>query len=131
MKRLIGMIVAIIGVASLVMGVIFIVQSNSGKKQIANDIAPLALSEVNARYDTVSALNAQFIAAEEPKIQAQQAQPSAMYNYLTAQRDGLGLAKANIGVVGFTMMNGVMDIILGVGMLLVGYVFVTKEKVKA
>ena len=128
MKRLIGMVVAIIGVASLVMGIIFIVQSNSGKKQVADDIAPLALSEVNARYDAVSTLNAQFIAAEEPKIQAKQAQPSAMYNYLTAQRDGLGLAKANIGVVGFTMMNGVMDIVLGVGLFLVGFVFIAREK---
>jgi hypothetical protein len=51
-----------------------------------------------------------------------------MYNYLTAQRDGLGLAKANIGVVGFTMMNGVMDIVLGVGLFLVGFVFIAREK---
>jgi len=128
MKRLIGMVVAIIGVASLVMGIVFIIQSNSGKKQIADDIAPLEISEVNARYDMITAANAKLIAIEEPKIQTQQAAPSTMYDYLTAQRVGLGLARTNIGLVGFTMMNGVMDIILGVGLLMVGIVFISKEK---
>ncbi len=131
MKRVIGMVVAIIGVASLVMGIVFVVEANSGKQQVADDIAPLALTEVKPSYDTVTASYLQAMAAEEPQIQAGKAAPSAMYNYLTAQRVGLGLARTNIGITGFTMMNGVMDIILGVGMLLVGYVFVTKEKVKA
>ena len=67
MKRVIGMVVAIIGVASLVMGIVFVVEANSGKQQVADDIAPLALTEVKPSYDTVTASNLQAMAAEEPR----------------------------------------------------------------
>jgi hypothetical protein len=128
MKRLIGMIVAIIGVASLVMGIIFIVQSNSAKKQIADSITPVKMSELNATYDTITAKHDAVMTSEEPQIQAGKAAPSATYNYLSAQRALLGLAKSNVGVAGFLQTSGVLDIVLGVGLLLVGFAFTAKEK---
>jgi hypothetical protein len=51
-----------------------------------------------------------------------------MYNYLTVQRTGLGLARANIGLVGFIRMAGIINIILGVGLVLVGVAAPAKAK---
>lgn len=126
MKRFIGMVVALIGVVSLVFGVIFIVQAGSARQEIADSIAPLKISEVNAKYDAVKAKQAQLMAAEEPKIQAGQAQPSAMYNYLTVQKVGLGLTKTNIGVAGLLQTGGIVDIVLGVGLFLAGMMMFKK-----
>jgi len=127
MKRFIGMVVALIGIAILVFGIIFIIQSNTGKQTVADEVKPIALSDVNPKYDAVSASQTQLMAAEEPKIQAGQAQPSAMYNYLSAQRALLGLAKANIGLTGFVMMSGTVDIILGIALILMGMTLFMKQ----
>jgi basic membrane lipoprotein Med (substrate-binding protein (PBP1-ABC) superfamily) len=127
MKRFIGMVVALIGIATLVFGIIFIIQSNTGKQTVADEVKPIALSDVNPKYDAVSASQTQLMAAEEPKIQSGQAQPSAMYNYLSAQRALLGLAKANIGLTGFVMMSGSVDIILGIALILMGMTLFMKQ----
>jgi hypothetical protein len=128
MKRLIGMVVVIIGVASLVMGIIFIMQAGSARKTIADSITPVKMSELNATYDKIVVKHDAAMAAEEPQIQAGKAAPSAIYNYLSAQRALLGLAKSNVGVAGFLQTSGVLDIVLGVGLLLVGFAFTAKEK---
>ena len=127
MKRIIGMVVAIVGVASLILGIIFIVQAGSARQEIADSIAPLNISEVNAKYDAVKVKQAQLMAAEEPKIQAGQAQPTTMYIYLTAQKVGLGLAKTNIGLAGFLQTSGIIDIVVGVGLVLAGVALCRKE----
>ena len=69
------------------------------------------------------------MAQEEPAIQGGTAAASATYNYLSAQRALLGLAKANVGNVNAVMMNGIVDIILGLGLVLTG--FVTFKKAAA
>lgn len=127
MRSLGSLIIIAVGAASLVFGIIFIVQSGSAKQQITDDIAPLTIDEVDARYDAVVAQQNGIRALEEPKIQAGQAAPSAMYNYLTAQRASLGLARTNIGLVGFTRMTGIIDIVLGVGMLFAGALLMQKK----
>jgi hypothetical protein len=126
MKRCLATIVALVGVASLVLGIVFIMQANSGKQQLADDLSPLKLSEVDGRYDTVKASQAQLMAVEEPKIQTGQAQPSAMYIYLTANKIGLGLARSNIGMTSFIMTSGIVDIVMGFGLILVGVVLFKK-----
>ena len=113
MKRFYGIIVALIGVAILVMGIVFSLQANTAKKTVADQIAPVTLSNLNATYNSVEASQEKLMAAEEPGIQAGQAAPSAMYNYLSAQRALLGLAKSNIGFSSFVMMSGTVDIVLG------------------
>ena len=128
MKRFYGIIVALIGVAILVMGIVFMLQSNTGKKTVADEISPIALSDLNAKYNTVEAAQEAQMAKEEPGIQAGQAAPSAMYNYLSSQRALLGLAKSNVGLSGFVMMSGTVDIILGIGLALIGVVLYMKPK---
>ena len=128
MNRCIACILALLGVASLVFGIIFIIQSNSGKQVVADEINPITLSELNAKYDAVKAGQIGRMAAEEPLIQTGQAQPTAMYDYLSAQRGLLGLAKANIALAGFVQMSGIVDIVIGVGLILAGLGLLKQSK---
>ena len=127
MKRIMGMVVAILGVASLVMGIMFFMQAGSSKQEITDDIAPVLISEVNAKYDLVRTKQIAIMATEEPKIQAGQALPSDLYNYLSAQRALLGVAKSNLKVVGALQISGIIDIVVGFGLGLAGVALLRKE----
>jgi hypothetical protein len=115
-----AILVMVTGVVALIFGIIFIPQASSAEKEIADSITPLALSEVDAKYDAVSTSQQQMRAAEEPGIQAGTAAPSAMYNYLTIQRTSLGLTRSNIGFASFLRTTGIIYIIVGLGLILAG-----------
>jgi hypothetical protein len=129
MKTLGVLIILAAGAVSLVFGIIFIVQSGSGRQQVADDIAPLTLDQLDAKYDEVVTKYNAMRAAEEPKIQAGQAAPSTTYNYLTIQKTGLGLARTNIGLADFTRTTGIIDIVLSVGLLFTGVLLLQKKTV--
>jgi hypothetical protein len=118
MRTFLRAIVLIVGIAVLVFGVIFIMQSGSAKQQVADSITPLPLNQVNASYDTVTTKQKAIMAKEEPIIQAGKAEPSAVYNYLTIQRTALGLAKSNVGLANLILTIGIVNIVLGIGMIL-------------
>jgi hypothetical protein len=118
--RVIAIIVMILGLASLADGGVFIMQASSAEKEIAESIQPLKLADVDSRYEDVKAKQTAIKMAEEPQIQAGQAQPSAMYNYLTIQRTGLGKTRAEIGMASFTRMSGTINVIVGAGLILAG-----------
>jgi hypothetical protein len=118
--RIIAVIVMILGLGSLAVGAMYIPQASSGNQDIAESVAPLTLDQVEGKYDAVSAQFDQVMMAEEPQIQAGQAAPSAMYNYLSAQRALLGLAKANMGTTRFVRNMGIVSIVIGVGLVLSG-----------
>jgi hypothetical protein len=127
--RVIAILVAILGVASLVFGILFVTQAASAEKQILTEIAPLtALSQINPHYDTVTAAFNKTMAAEEPNIQAGKAAPSATYAYLAGQRALLGLAKSNVGLASFIRMSGIVGMVLGIGMALAGYALLRKTQ---
>ena len=115
-----ALVVAVLGVVSLVFGIIFITQASSAEREIANEIQPLKIAEVDAKYEVVKTNQTGLARTEEPQIQAGTAAPSAMYNYLTIQRTSLGLARANIGLAGFVRTSGIIDIIVGLGLILAG-----------
>jgi hypothetical protein len=115
-----AIVVTVLGVACLVFGIIFIIQAGSAEQEIADEIQPLAIGDVDARYEAVKTSQMALAAAEEPGIQAGTAAPSTMYNYLTVQRTSLGLARANIGLAGFVRTSGIIDIIVGLGLVLAG-----------
>ena len=116
--RIISIIVIILGLASIVFGVLYITQSFPAENEIAESIAPLPLDQLDVQYDTV---NAQY-----EQMKAAGAQPSTDYNYLTIQKTGLGLARANVGAAQSVRMNGIIDIILGLGLGLAGIVLMRK-----
>ncbi len=127
--RVIALIVIILGVASLVLGIVFMTQATSAEKTILEQIAPLtSLSQINPNYDKVTASFDKIMAAEEPNIQAGKAAPSAMYAYLSGQRALLGLAKSNVGLAMFTRLSGIVGIVLGLGMGLSGFVLLRKAQ---
>jgi hypothetical protein len=124
--RVIGAIVIILGLAVLVFGIIFLPQASSGDQEIAEAVTPLTLDEVSGKYDVVAEKYTQIKNAEEPGIQAQTAMPSAMYNYLGQQRALLGLAKSNMGTTTFIRMMGVVNILIGAGLIMTGVVVYRK-----
>ena len=117
--KVIAIIVMLLGVASLVLGVLFVVNAGSTEDEVAASVAPLTLDEVDPKYDAVKAKHEAVRAAEEPAIQGGTALPSPMYNYLTAQRGALGLARTNIGLATLTRTLGLLNVIIGAGLVLV------------
>jgi len=97
-------VVAALGVACLVFGVMFIMQAGTNEQRVADELDPLKISEVNATYGQVSA--ALTMAQEPEEIQN-----------LTMQKTSLGLARANIGTVKFLRNSGIVNIIIGTGLL--------------
>ena len=126
--RALAVIVIILGLAALVFGILFIPQASSAEKEIADSVAPLTLDQVDAKYDAVAVKYDALKAAEEPQIQAKTAAPTINYVYLSAQRALLGLAKSNIGTAKFVRLNGLIDILVGLGLVLSGLVLLRKSQ---
>jgi hypothetical protein len=116
--RVIAIIIAILGLATLVFGILFIVEAGSGEQEVADSIAPLTLDQLDAQYNTV--------ASQYNQMKASGAKPDVNYNYLMANKIGLGLARANVGLTQFTRVSGIIDIILGLGLLLTGIAMLRK-----
>jgi len=127
-QRMSALIVAVLGVVCLIFGIVFIVQAGSAEQEIADSLKPLAIAEVDGKYDAVKAQQTQMSMAEEPQIQAGTAAPSAMYNYLSIQRTALGLARSNIGSAQLVRMNGIINIAIGLGLFLTGAVLFKRDQ---
>jgi hypothetical protein len=125
--RIISIIVVILGVATLAFGILFLMQAGSAEKQIADSVAPLKLSEVNAKYDAAAAKYDALKVAEEPQIQAGKAAPTTSYLYISGQRALLGLAKSNVGTAKFVRTSGTVNIIIGLGLVVVGLAMMVKK----
>lgn len=121
--RVIAIVVVILGLASLVLGVLFITQANSGKQEVGDSIAPLPLDQLDAQYDTVKTQYEQMKAAGTP--------PGIEYNYLIIQKTGLGLARSQIGTANFVQTTGIINIIVGLGLVLVGFGILRKVQSEA
>lgn len=113
--RIVALVTLILGLAAMVFGVILIFQAGSGQQEIIDSIAPLTIDKVEPMYDQVSAQITQV--------------PQTDPNYLgvALQKTSLGLAKANIGTVKAVRMNGIVDIIVGMGLVLTGIALFKKN----
>lgn len=127
MHRFLKLLVSVIGIAVIVMGIIFMFQSGSAKQQVADTIAPVTLSQLNATYNTVTANLNVIMQTEEQNIETG-GQPSVMYSYLTAEEAGLGLAKSNVGTANLLLTMGIIDVIIGLGLIAGIIVLPGKEK---
>ena len=87
-------------------------QASTAENEIAESIAPLPLNQLDAQYDTVKA---QYEQMKDAGVQH-----STDFNYLTIQKTGLGLARANAGTAQSVRLIGIIDIILGLGLGLSG-----------
>ena len=116
--RVMAIIVVILGLASLVLGILFITQAISAEQEVADSIAPLPLDQLDAQYDAVTDKYNQMKAAGAP--------PSTDFNYLYGNKVGLGLARSNVGTASFVRMTGLIDIIIGLGLILTGLAILRK-----
>jgi hypothetical protein len=118
--RLCSIVVSLVGVVALVLGIVFIIQAGSSAQEVADSIQPVTLAELDSKYETVKAKQMDIRAAEEPQIQAGTVAPSSTYNYLTIQRTALGLARTNAGLAALVRTNGILDVLVGIGLVLAG-----------
>ena len=117
--RAIAIIVIILGVASLAFGVLYIIQAGSAEQEVADSIAPLPLDQLDGKYDEVTAQYNQMKSAGAP--------PDVNFNYLYGNKVGLGLARANVGTASFVQMSGIVNLVIGLGLVLVGTAMVMKK----
>ena len=114
--RVIAIIVILLGIASLVFGVLYMTKAADAKDEVAESIAPLPLDQLNDKYDEAKAGIAQMEAVGmEPDLA------------LKLQKTGLGLAKANKGTADMVQMSGIVYIILGAGLVLTGLALAKKS----
>ena len=115
MKMLVSLLVALIGVAAIVFGVMFIMEAGNSRDELATEVAPMQLSQVEATYDQASAA---LKANTDP----------AKALSLTLQKTSLGLAKSNLKTIKFVQNAGYLNIALGVGFVLVGlFMFMKRD----
>jgi hypothetical protein len=109
--RILALVTLILGLAAIVLGVVFMMNSGSGNDEIATSVAPLTLDQVEPTY-------IQLVAAV-----SQAPNDAALFGKKTA----LGLAKANIANMKILNLNGIVDIIVGLGLLLTGIALFSKK----
>jgi hypothetical protein len=113
--RILALVTLILGLAAIVLGVVFMLNASSGNDEIAESVAPLTLYQVEPTYDQIVA---------QVKL-VPQTDPS--YLMLSGQRTSLGLAKANIASMKILRLNGLVDIIVGLGLAITGIMLFAKK----
>ena len=115
--RAMAIIIVILGIASLVFGILFVTQAASAENEVAESIDPLPLDQLDEKYDQAK----QGIKdMEEAGMEVDVA--------TKLQKTGLGLAKANYGTARAVRVNGVVDICVGLGLVLAGLALLRKAQ---
>jgi outer membrane murein-binding lipoprotein Lpp len=114
--RFLGLLVIILGIAAIVFGIMFIPQASDAKQKVVDSLSTgITLDNLDDTYDAVSA---QFKAM---------AQTDPMYIPTLAKRTSLGLAKSNVGLAKLINTMGMVNIIVGAGLLLAGCAVMMKK----
>lgn len=105
-----ALFIAIVGVVCLVFGIMFIIEAGNAEQKVVNEIAPinLAICDVDAAYDQASVSLGQAMQSGDPE--------TIQNAYL--QKTSLGLVKSNIGTIKFVRNSGILEIVLGAGLVL-------------
>ena len=112
--RVLGIIVIILGIATLVFGIMFIPQASDAKQKVADSLTSgVTLDNLDATYDQINGAFDQLKAGGMPSSDPQ-------YVMVLGQRTSLGLAKSNVGVAKVLQTMGIVNIIAGVGLVLAG-----------
>jgi hypothetical protein len=116
--RAIAVIVAVIGVFTLAIGIVFIFQAASAEKTIADQLndglRPMVISQVEGAYDNASNQMVQMKAG----VSSGQVNMNDYLNVVN-QRTALGLTRSNLGIAQFTRITGIINVVLGVFLVLV------------
>lgn len=105
-----ALFIAIVGVVALVFGIMSIIEAGNAEQKVLDEITPmgLAIGDVNATYGQASAALGQAMQSGDPEtIQSAQ---------LT--KTSLGVIRSNIGTIKFVRNTGILEIVLGAGLVL-------------
>ena len=111
--------VAIIGVVCIVFGVMFIIEAGKGEQRVLDEIEPmgLAICDVNAAYGQASTALGQ----------AMQSGDSEVIQDAKLMKTSLGVIKSNIGTIKFVRNSGILEIVLGAGLVIAGIGFFKQD----
>jgi hypothetical protein len=120
--RVMAILVIILGIATLVFGILFIPQASSARQKVADSLtAPVTLDNLDATYDQISGAYDQLKASGMPSSDPQ-------YVMVLGQRTSLGLARSNVGTARMVNTMGIVDIIAGLGLVLAGLAVLRKAQ---
>jgi hypothetical protein len=123
--RVLAILVIILGIAAIVFGILYIPQANSARQKVADSLtSPVTLDNLDATYDQISGTFDQLKASGMPSSDPQ-------YVMVLGQRTSLGLARTNVGTAKMVMTNGIIDIILGLGLVLGGFALLRRVQSEA
>jgi hypothetical protein len=112
--RILALLALILGIAVLVFGIIFIPQASEAKQKVVDSLSSgVTLDNLDDKYDQVNAAYDQLKAAGMPSSDAQ-------YVMVLGQRTSLGLARSNVGIAKVLNTMGIINILIGVGMVFGG-----------
>jgi hypothetical protein len=119
--RFLALLVVILGIAVLVFGIIMFPQASSARQKVADSLtSPVTLDNLDATYDQISAAFDQLKASGMPSSDPQ-------YVMVLGQRTSLGLARSNVGVAKVVQTNGIVDVLIGVGLIFGGCALVMRR----
>ena len=114
--RILALIVIILGLAGLVFGILFLPKASSAEQEVADSLtAPVTLDSLDVTYDNI-----------DRQLRAMQGNEPQYLTYF-AQRTSLGLARTNIGTASLVRTLGIMNILLGLGLGVSGFVLFRKS----
>ncbi len=128
--RAIAVIIAVIGVFTLAFGIVYIFQAASAQQEIADQLQtglqPMAVGDVEAAYNQTTS---QMVQMKNGELQQLAAGKPVSDNYLNVvnQRTALGLTRSNLGIIQATRMNGIIDVVIGVSLVLIGLVLFSRR----
>ena len=99
--------IAIVGVVAIIFGIMGIMEAGKAEDKVAEEIAPIAICDVNATYGQISGAYSAVKGTDTPEESA-----------LLLQKTSLGLAKSNIGTIKFLRNTSILEIIAGAGFVL-------------
>jgi hypothetical protein len=119
--RLLALLVVILGIAVLVFGIIMFPQASSAKQKVVDSLSTgVTLDNLDQTYDLVD--------GQLGQVQAAGIQPTdPQYLILFSQRTSLGLARANVGTAKMVQTNGIVNLLIGVGLIFGGCALVMRR----
>jgi len=118
--RFLALLVVILGIATLVFGIMFIPQASSAKQEVKDSLSSgVTLDNLDDTYDGVA------------QQLSQMPNTDPRYTMLFSQRTSLGLARANVGLAKLVNTAGIVNIIVGVGLVLGGCALIMRKSQSA
>ena len=102
--------IAIVGIVCVVFGILGIVGAGNSEQEVADELAPVTIATLDATYDQISAA---YSAVRDTGVPQE--------SVLLGQKTSLGLARSNIGTIKFVRNTGILEIILGAGLVLASF----------